>query len=36
MIHFNHSLAELVRAGEIAEETAYHYSPTPRGLERIL
>lgn len=36
MIDMNHSLAELVRKGEISSETAYHYTLNPNGLERLL
>jgi len=36
MIDLNHSLLELVRAGEIAIETAYQYSLNPKGLERMM
>ncbi|MEI6396654.1 MAG: PilT/PilU family type 4a pilus ATPase [Candidatus Taylorbacteria bacterium] len=36
MIDMNHSLAELVRAGEITPETAYAYSMSPKSLERLL
>lgn len=36
MITLNHSLAELVRGGEISQETAYRYSLNPRGLERMV
>ncbi len=36
MIDLNHSLMELVRAGEISIETAYQYSLNPKGLERMM
>ena len=36
MIDFNHSLLELVRAGEISIENAYQYSFNPKGLERMI
>lgn len=36
MVDFNHSLIELVRAGEISIETAYQYSLNPKGLERMV
>ncbi|HAS80770.1 MAG: Twitching motility protein [Candidatus Nomurabacteria bacterium GW2011_GWE1_32_28] len=36
MIDLNHSLLELVRAGEITIESAYQYSLNPKGLERII
>lgn len=36
MIDFNHSLLELVRAGEITIDNAYQYSLNPKGLERML
>ncbi|MCM2339085.1 MAG: PilT/PilU family type 4a pilus ATPase [Burkholderiales bacterium] len=36
MIDLNHSLIELVRAGEITIENAYQFSLNPKGLERIL
>lgn len=36
MIDFNRSLAELVRAGEISIENAYHYSLNPKILEKLL
>ncbi len=36
MIDLNHSLMELVRAGEISIENAYQYSLDPKGLERML
>ncbi len=36
MVNLNHSLAELVRAGEITSETAYRYSLDQRALERLL
>ncbi len=36
MIDLNHSLIELVRAGEIAIETAYQCSLNPKGLERMI
>ena len=36
MIDFNHSLIELVRAGEITIENAYQYSLNPKGLERLI
>lgn len=36
MIDLNHSLSELVRAGEITADTAFKYSYNPEGLERLL
>ncbi|MBI3632668.1 MAG: PilT/PilU family type 4a pilus ATPase [Candidatus Vogelbacteria bacterium] len=36
MIDMNHSLAELVRSGEISQEIARTYSLNPRALERFL
>ncbi len=36
MVDLNHSLLELVRAGEISIENAYQYSFNPKGLERML
>lgn len=36
MVDLNHSLMELVRAGEISIENAYLYSLNPKGLERML
>ncbi|MEK7192730.1 MAG: PilT/PilU family type 4a pilus ATPase [Patescibacteria group bacterium] len=36
MIDLNHSLAELVRRGEIMGDTAYAHSLNPKGLERLL
>ncbi len=36
MIDLNHSLMELVRAGEITIENAYQYSLNPKGLERMI
>lgn len=36
MIDLNHSLMELVRAGEITIENAYLYSLNPKGLERMI
>lgn len=36
MIDLNHSLLELIRAGEISIENAYQYSLNPKGLERML
>ncbi|HEU0085753.1 MAG TPA: PilT/PilU family type 4a pilus ATPase [Candidatus Paceibacterota bacterium] len=36
MVDLNHSLLELVRAGEISMESAYQYSLNPKGLERII
>lgn len=36
MIDLNHSLSELVRAGEVSAETAFKYSYNPEGLERLL
>ncbi len=35
MVALNHSLIELVRAGEISIENAYQYSLNPKGLERM-
>ncbi len=36
MVALNHSLLELVRAGEISIENAYQYSLNPKGLERLI
>ena len=36
MVDLNHSLMELVRAGEISIESAYQYSLNPKGLERMI
>ncbi len=36
MIDLNHSLMELVRAGEVSIENAYQYSLNPKGLERMI
>lgn len=36
MIDLNHSLAELVRLGEISAESAYRYSINPKALDRLL
>ncbi|HEY4503430.1 MAG TPA: PilT/PilU family type 4a pilus ATPase [Candidatus Paceibacterota bacterium] len=36
MVDLNHSLLELVRAGEISIEVAYQYSLNPKGLERMI
>lgn len=36
MIDMNHSLAELVRKGDITSENAYVHSLNPRGLERMI
>src|ERR1035437_413271 len=36
MIDLNHSLIELVRAGEISIESAYQYSLNPKGLDRMI
>ena len=36
MMDLNHSLMELVRAGEISIENAYQYSLNPKGLERMI
>ncbi len=36
MVDLNHSLLELVRAGEISIENAYQYSLNPKGLERLV
>jgi len=36
MVDLNHSLIELVRAGEISIENAYQYSLNPKGLERLI
>lgn len=35
MVDLNHSLIDLVRAGEISIENAYQYSLNPKGLERL-
>jgi len=36
MVDMNHSLLDLVRAGEITMESAYLYSMNPKALERLL
>lgn len=36
MIDLNHSLLDLVRAGEITVENAYMYSLNPKGLDRMV
>lgn len=36
MMDLNHSLLELVRAGEISIENAHQYSLNPKGLERMI
>ncbi|MFA6274113.1 MAG: PilT/PilU family type 4a pilus ATPase [Candidatus Paceibacterota bacterium] len=36
MVDLNHSLLELVRAGEISIDVAYQYSLNPKGLERMI
>jgi len=36
MVDMNHSLIELVRAGEISIENAYQYALNPKGLERLI
>ncbi|KKU49721.1 MAG: Pilus retraction ATPase PilT [Parcubacteria group bacterium GW2011_GWA1_47_10] len=36
MMDLNHSLIELVRAGEISIENAYQFSLNPKGLERLI
>jgi twitching motility protein PilT len=36
MVDLNHSLVELVRAGEISIENAYQYSLNAKGLERLI
>lgn len=36
MIHLNHNLADLVRRGEISQETAYRYSLNVKALDRLL
>ncbi|KKS05209.1 MAG: Type IV pilus assembly protein PilT [Candidatus Nomurabacteria bacterium GW2011_GWC2_41_8] len=36
MVDLNHSLIELVRAGEISIDNAYQYSLNPKGLERLI
>lgn len=36
MVDLNHSLLELVRAGEISIENAYQFSLNPKGLERMI
>ena len=36
MVDLNHSLLELVRAGETSVENAYQYSLNPKGLERMI
>ncbi|OHB18657.1 MAG: type IV pili twitching motility protein PilT [Parcubacteria group bacterium RIFCSPHIGHO2_01_FULL_45_26] len=36
MVNMNHSIASLVRAGEIGTEDAFHYSLDQEGLQRLL
>lgn len=36
MINLNQSLSDLIRRGEITQETAYRYSLNPKGLGRII
>ncbi|MGH7249468.1 MAG: type IV pilus twitching motility protein PilT, partial [Minisyncoccia bacterium] len=36
MVDLNHSLIELVRAGEISIENAHQYSLNPKGFERLI
>ena len=36
MVALNHSLAEMVRTGEITQETAYRYALNPKALSRML
>ncbi len=36
MVDLNHSLVELVRAGEISIESAHQFSQNPKGLERMM
>ncbi|KKQ02345.1 MAG: Twitching motility protein [Parcubacteria group bacterium GW2011_GWA2_36_24] len=36
MVDLNHSLMELVRAGEISIENAYQYSLNPKGKEKLM
>ena len=36
MLNLNHSLADMVRQGEISQETAYRYSLNPKALDRML
>jgi len=36
MLDMNHSLADLMRRGEISAETAKQYSLNPEGLERLM
>jgi twitching motility protein PilT len=36
MVNLNHSLAELVRRGDITQEVAFRYSLNPKGLERMI
>jgi len=36
MIDLNNSLADLVRKGEISNDTAFRFSMNPRGLDRLL
>lgn len=36
MINLNHSLAELVKKGEITIESAFHFSTNPKTLERMI
>jgi hypothetical protein len=35
-VDLNHSLIELLRAGEISIENAYQNSFNPKGLERLI
>ena len=36
MVDMNHSLAELVRRGDITQENAFRFSINQKGLERLL
>lgn len=36
MVDLNHSLAELVRSGDITSDNAYRYSLNPKGLDKLL
>ncbi len=36
MVDLNHSLADLVRRGEVTADNAYRFSLNPKGLERLL
>ncbi len=36
MVNLNHSLTEMVRSGDVSQETAYRYSLNPKALSRML